>query len=64
MADNQAALTTEQAQSYFAQHSLEKVIEEAVNQAVMAQVADPFEFIGNKLLQKSAQLQADSASRD
>ena len=64
MADKaQAPLTAEQAQSYFAQHSLEAVIEEAVNEAVMRQVEDPFEFIGNKLMQKSAQLAADAARK-
>lgn len=51
-----AVPSTEQVQSYLAQHSLEAVIEDAVNEAVLRLAKDPFEFIGNKLLQKSAQL--------
>ena len=83
-----AVPSTEQVQSYLAQHSLEAVIEDAVNEAVLrlakaprepnappppsprpgwhqasGPAQDPFEFIGNKLLQKSAQL-AGEGERD
>lgn len=58
-----AVPSTEQVQAYLAQHSLEAVIEDAVNEAVLRLAKDPFEFIGNKLLAKSAQNAGEGGTR-
>jgi hypothetical protein len=55
--------SSEEVTSYLAAHSLEAVIEEAVNDAVLKQVRNPFEHIGELLLKHHAKVTGGESKR-
>jgi len=56
--------TTEEVQAYIGAHNLEQVVEEAVNDAVLNQVKDPFAHIANLLLKHSQKGQGEGVDSE